>query len=80
LSNGLCKLEAMNAARYFMRREDYQPPQTLRESPFRRFTVRCLKCGSYRLQLKWQYEEQSGELSLVLFCSRCREQEILPLK
>ena len=70
----------MNAARYFMRREDYQPPQTLSESPFRRFTVRCLKCGSYRLQLKWQYQEESGELSLVLYCSRCRQQETLPLK
>jgi hypothetical protein len=29
----------MNAARYFMRREDYQPPTTHADSPFRRFNV-----------------------------------------
>jgi len=29
----------MNAARYFMRREDYQPPQTPKDSPFRQFNM-----------------------------------------
>ncbi len=41
----------MNSARYFMRREDYQEPQTPSDSPFRKFIVHCLKCGSYQLQL-----------------------------
>jgi hypothetical protein len=34
----------MNAARYFMQREDYQPRQTLSDSPFRQFDVKCLRC------------------------------------
>ena len=70
----------MNAARYFMRREDYQPPQTLSESQFRKFKVSCLKCGSYRLRLAWQFNEDAGEVSLVMVCTRCRQQETLPLR
>ena len=36
----------MNAARWFQRREDYQPPQTPADSPFRKFDV---KCGRLRV-------------------------------
>jgi len=67
----------MNAARYFQRRKDYQPPQTPRDSPFRRFTVRCLKCGSYRLRLAAQFDEAAGEIALVLSCPCCRQHERL---
>jgi hypothetical protein len=35
----------MNAARNFMRREDYQPPQTPVDSPFWWFGMSWLKCG-----------------------------------
>jgi len=65
----------MNAARWFQRREDYQPPQTPRDSPFRQFTVRCLKCGSYRLRLTIQFEDAAGEMVLILSCPGCRQSE-----
>jgi hypothetical protein len=51
----------MNSARAFMRREDYQPPQTPSESPFRKFDVKCLACGSYQLRLVAQMDEEAGE-------------------
>jgi hypothetical protein len=70
----------MNAARYFQRREDYQPSQTPRESPFRKFTVRCLACGSYQLRLVAQFDEAAGEMVVVLICTRCPQREILPMR
>jgi hypothetical protein len=70
----------MNAARCFQRREDYQPPQTPRESPFRKFTVRCLACGSYQLRLVAQFDEAAGEMAVVLFCSKCPQRETLPAR
>jgi hypothetical protein len=68
------------SARAFMRREDYQPPQTPAESPFRRFIVHCLKCGSFKLRLVSEYDEESGELAVILFCPACRQRETLPLR
>lgn len=62
-----------------MRREEYQPRTTPDESPFRQFDVTCLKCNSYQLRLISEYNEEAGELSLILFCTRCRQREILPL-
>jgi hypothetical protein len=70
----------MNAARCFQRREDYQPPQTPRESPFRKFTVRCLACGSYQLRLVAQFDEAAGEMAVVLVCSKCPQRETLPVR
>jgi hypothetical protein len=70
----------MNAARYFMRREDYQPRKTDPDSPFRNFDVKCLKCGSVKLTLTAHYDEQSGESFIVFFCSRCRQQEKLLIR
>jgi hypothetical protein len=67
----------MNAARYFQRREDYQPPQTPRDSPFRQLTVRCLKCGSYSLALAVQFDDAAGEMVLILSCPRCHQHERL---
>ena len=71
---------AMNAARYFMRREDYQPPQTPADSPFRRFTVSCLKCGSFKLKVIGEFHSDAGELKVFLFCPLCREREQLPVR
>ena len=65
----------MNAARFFMRREDYQPPQTPADSPFRRFTVSCVKCGSFKLQVIGEFDSDAGELKVFLFCPSCRERE-----
>lgn len=65
----------MNSARYFIRREDDEPPRTPPESPFRRFDVKCLKCGSYRLALKSEFDESAGELRVILTCTRCRQFE-----
>lgn len=70
----------MNAARYFMRREDYQPPQTPADSPFRQFDVSCLKCGSYDLRLAAQMDEEAGDMALLLICNKCRQLEIVPVR
>jgi hypothetical protein len=80
----------MNAARWFQRREDYpppfhsgaasQPPQTPSASPFRKFDVKCLACGSYQLRLVAQMDEEIGEMSVVLVCNRCPQREILPVR
>lgn len=67
----------MNSARYFIRREDDEPLHTPRDSPFRRFDVKCLKCGSYRLCLTSDFDEAAGELRLTLTCSRCHQCEVL---
>ena len=56
----------MNSARFLIRREDDEPPRTPTESPFRCFDVKCLKCGSYRLSLTTEFDEEAGELRLVL--------------
>jgi RNase P subunit RPR2 len=69
-----------SSARFFQRREDYQPPQTQTDSPFRRFIVKCLACRSCRLTVKTQFEEARAELTLVLTCSRCGQSERLPVK
>jgi hypothetical protein len=70
----------MNAARWFQCREDYQPPQTPSASPFRKFDVKCLACGSYHLRLVAQMDEQAGEMAVVLVCTRCPQREILPVR
>jgi hypothetical protein len=62
-----------------MRREDYQPRRTPAESPFRKFDVRCLRCGSHQLRLVAQFDEVAGEMSVVLLCNRCPQQEIMPI-
>jgi hypothetical protein len=62
-----------------MRREEYQPRQTPAESAFRKFNVSCVKCGSFRLRLLSQFDEEAGKLVIVLTCPRCREQEIFPI-
>jgi hypothetical protein len=70
----------MNASCYFQRREDYQPPKTPRKSPFRKFTVRCLACDSYQLRLVAQFDEATGEMEVVLVCTRCPQREKVPVK
>ena len=70
----------MNAARWFQRREDYQPPQTPAESTFRKFDVKCLACGSYQLRLVTQIDEPAGELAVVPACNHCPQREILPVR
>lgn len=67
----------MNAARYFMRREDYQPRKTPSDSPFRNFDVTCLRCGSYQLRLVAQLDEESGEMSVVMVCKNCPNREVM---
>ena len=67
----------MNAARWFMRREDYQPPQTAAESPFRRFVVSCLKCGSFKLRVITEFDSESGKPQVFLFCPQCRARELM---
>jgi hypothetical protein len=68
----------VNSARYFMRREDYQPPKTNADSPFRRFNVSCLKCNGIKLRVICEYDGEAGEMKVYLFCPKCREREMLP--
>lgn len=70
----------MNSARWFIRREDDEPPRTPPESPFRRFTACCLKCQSYDLRITGVYDEGVGEARLVVQCGRCRQIESVPLR
>lgn len=70
----------MNSARWFIRREDDEPPRTPPESPFRRFLAKCLKCGSYDLRITGVYDEGVGEARLVVRCGRCHQIEHLPLR
>jgi transcription elongation factor Elf1 len=65
----------MNAARYFMRREDYQERTTPADSPFRKFIIHCLKCGSYQLRVISTYDEEVGEHRVALHCPRCGQTE-----
>ena len=62
-------------ARYFQRREDYQPPTTPTESPFRRFDVKCLKCRSYQVRLVAQFDEEAGAMAVALVCQHCGQRE-----
>jgi hypothetical protein len=77
---GLDTVGGVNNARHFIRREDDEPPRTPPESSFRRFDVKCLKCGSYRLALTSGFDETTGEQRLLLTCSRCRQSEILKVR
>ena len=70
----------MNAQRWFQRKEDYAPRQTPADSPFRKFDVKCLACGSYQLRLVAQMDEEAGEMAVVLLCNKCRQREILPVR
>ena len=60
-----------------MRREDYEPPRTPPESPFRCFDVKCLKCKSYKLCLISEFDDEAGEMRLILACTSCRQREVL---
>jgi len=70
----------MNAARAFMRREDYQPKQAQADSPFQRFSVSCLHCGSFRLRMIAEHDGEAGELRAYLFCPSCRQREQVPMR
>jgi hypothetical protein len=41
--------------------------------------VRRLARGSHRLRLVSQFDEATGEVALVLVCTRCPQREILPV-
>ena len=70
----------MNAARYFMRREDYQPKTTPVDSSFQRFMVSCVKCGSFKLRVMYEFDSDAGEMKVFLFCPSCRKREQLPVR
>jgi hypothetical protein len=55
------RLMKFGAARFFQRHEDDQPPQTPADSPFRRFTVSCLKCGSFKLQVIGEFDSDADK-------------------
>ena len=61
-----------------MRREDYQPRQTPRDSPFRKFEVRCIRCGSVKIKIIGQHDEDGGEMKVFLVCL-CGQREEMPV-
>lgn len=50
------------------------------DSPFRRFMVSCVKCGSFKLRVLGEFDEDAGEVKIYLFCPSCREREPLPVR
>ena len=40
----------------------------------------CLKCGSFKLRVISEYDNESGEGQVYLFCPQCREREPLPVR
>jgi hypothetical protein len=68
----------MNSARYFQRREEYQPRVAHADSPFRCFEVRCLHCESFKLRIIGEFDNQNGQMAAYLFCTSCRSREKLP--
>ena len=63
-----------------MRREDYQPPQTPADSPFRRFTASCLKCGSFKLRVIGEFDSDAGELKVFLVLPVVPGAEQMPVR
>jgi len=57
----------------------YQSPQPPTDSPFRRFTVSCLKCGSFKLRVIGEFDSDAGETKVFLLCPACRQREQLPV-
>jgi hypothetical protein len=50
----------INSQRWFMRKEEYKMPKPHPDSRFKYFTVRCRKCGSFKLTLTVHYDEETG--------------------
>lgn len=69
----------MNSARAFMRKEDYQAKTTSHDSPFRQFVVYCLNCDSSKLRVITESDENEN-MTVYLFCPRCRVREKLPIR
>ena len=55
-------------------------PKTPVVSPYRKFMVCCLKCGSFKLRVISESDDESGELKVFLFCPQCREREQMPVR
>ncbi len=56
-----------------MRREDYQPKQARNEALLTLFDVSCVKCGSVNLKFISEFDDDSDETAIYLFCPRCRQ-------
>ena len=80
MTERLLHTRRVNSARYFIRREEDEPRRTPAESPFRKFDAKCLKCGSYQLRVASEFDEDAGEVRLVLQCVKCRQQETVGAK
>ena len=67
-------------ARYFQPKEEYAPPKTHADSPFEKFVVHCLHCGSFKLKIISEFSGEAGEAGIYLFCPLCRSREKLPVR
>lgn len=62
---------------YFGRRP--AAPSAPADCIVRQFVLTCVRCGSLRLRVIAQQDEESGELKVFLCCPRCQSREALPL-
>jgi hypothetical protein len=69
----------MNAARSFMRREDYQPKTACNEKLSALFNLSCVNCGSVRLKFISEFDDDRGAMAVYLFCASSRQRERLKL-
>jgi hypothetical protein len=65
-------------ARYFQPKEEYAEKHTQMDSPFNKFVVHCLHCGSFKLKVISEFDGDAGEAGIFLFCPSCRSREKLP--
>ena len=63
-----------------MRKEEYEMPKPHPDCLLKYFTVRCRKCGSFKLTLTAHYDEESGESFILFFCGSCRQREEFKVK
>jgi len=55
-------------------------PRTPPDSPFRRFIGHGLNCGSFKVRVLSKFDDEAGEVKLILFCPQCREREQTPVR
>jgi hypothetical protein len=76
MSYGLCQSVCVQHNNYaFGRAPERRPPPP--DSPWKMFEIRCKGCQSYRLKVMVEAGEESAEVAVYLFCTKCQVRERL---
>jgi hypothetical protein len=59
--------------------QTYQPKTARNKALLTLFDVSCVKCDSANLKFICEFDDDSGETAVYLFCPRCRLRERLKL-